>query len=222
MAGENGSSGESKFAMVQGSGLVSGGSNAVTGGAGGMSLHGASGGAGAGVAEYNLMAGLGKQSKSREQGQGQHQHQHQYQGAQHGGLGGGKGMEGATSQGFSVSMNMAGAMNSRGASVGPGPLGLAPVAAVMAPQGHAMIQSMGESGRGHPQGGGSGHVGAQMGGGAGHSSMMQQQQQQQHQQLMQLHHVQQQQRAQAQAQAQAQQLQQQVVLLVGDWRDVGS
>jgi hypothetical protein len=167
-----------------------------------------------GGAEYNLMAGLGKQAKGREQGQagqgGQAQgggavlqQQHHYLGGPHGGgsgggvLVGGKGVEGATSQGFS--MSMAAAMN-RGASVGPGPLGLAPVASVMAPQGHAMIQSMAEGGRGG--GGGSSH--GAMGGGSGHPSMMQQQQQHHHQ-MMQLHHA-----AAAAQHAQAQQSQQQV------------
>ncbi|CAM6093811.1 unnamed protein product [Calypogeia fissa] len=39
----------------------------------------------------------------------------------------------------------------RASTIGPGPLGLAPVAPVMAPQGHAVLQSIAESGRGHGQ-----------------------------------------------------------------------
>ncbi|KAG6556326.1 hypothetical protein Mapa_002269 [Marchantia paleacea] len=56
-----------------------------------------------------------------------------------------KGIDQPSSQTYS-SMSMA-AMNR-----GPGPIGLAPVAAVMAPQGHVMLQSMGtDPGRGHVQ-----------------------------------------------------------------------
>ncbi|CAM6009679.1 unnamed protein product [Sphagnum balticum] len=58
-----------------------------------------------------------------------------------------KGLDAEASQAFSA-MAMTATMN-RG-PVGPGPLGLAPVAAVMAPQGHAMLQSMAEVVHSHP------------------------------------------------------------------------
>jgi hypothetical protein len=138
------------------------------------------------------MAGLGKQAKALEQGlvkQGYAQGgnsatqtieqklQLQVQGV----LVGGKGVEGATSQGFSVSLSPS---SNRGSTVGPGPLGLASVAAVMAPQGHAMIHSMAEGGRSQgvrgPQ--------LQLGVGTGHSNMMHHHHQQHP--LMQLQHSQ--------------------------------
>ena len=189
-AGENGSSNESKFPKSRGSASAGAGAGAVSGGAGGIIVHGG--------AEYNLVVGLGKQAKSREQGQVKQgytqvgstsqqapQQKQQLQGSGGGGLVGGKGMDSATSQSFPLSLS---SPSSRGPSVGPGPLGLASVAAVMAPQGHAMIQSMAESGRGQavrsPQ--------LQLGVGSGHSNMVQQQNQHQLLQLhqAQLHHVQ--------------------------------
>jgi hypothetical protein len=110
-----------------------------------------------------------------------------------------KGLEPQTTQSFP--MSMAGAM-SRGTAVGPGPIGLAPVAAVMAPQGHAMLQSMGESGSFHP----SQTPHPQLGAGSPHSNLLQQQhhQQMQQQHLMQMHQAQ---------QHQTHPLQQQVYLL---------
>ena len=110
-----------------------------------------------------------------------------------------KGHEPQTTQ--SYSMSMAGAI-SRGTAVGPGPIGLAPVAAVMAPQGHAMLQSMGESGSFHP----SQTPHPQLGAGSTHSNLLQQQhhQQMQQQHLIQMHQAQ---------QHQTHPLQQQVYLL---------
>nr|XP_024386097.1 hornerin-like [Physcomitrium patens] len=160
-AGENGSSGESRMSMVRGGGGYGQGVGSAGSGLGSGSMGG-----GGGV-DCKLMVGTGKGSKGREQ-------QRQGQGQGQGQGGGGKGGDGVSSGGHGMSMG--GAMN-RGASVGPGPLGLAPVAAVMAPQGHAMIQSMAESGRGHQQLSG---------------SISLEQQQQQHHHLMQIHHSQQQ------------------------------
>ncbi|XP_073392668.1 uncharacterized protein [Physcomitrium patens] len=175
-AGENGSSGESRMSMVRGGGGYGQGVGSAGSGLGSGSMGG-----GGGV-DCKLMVGTGKGSKGREQqvqggggGQGGGSAvQRQGQGQGQGQGGGGKGGDGVSSGGHGMSMG--GAMN-RGASVGPGPLGLAPVAAVMAPQGHAMIQSMAESGRGHQQLSG---------------SISLEQQQQQHHHLMQIHHSQQQ------------------------------
>uniref|UniRef100_A0A7I4A8S5 Uncharacterized protein n=1 Tax=Physcomitrium patens TaxID=3218 RepID=A0A7I4A8S5_PHYPA len=209
--GESGLSGESRLSMPRGSALYGQTVPSVSVASASPNLGTEVGGmAGHGAMDYNLMVGLGKASKSREkqvqqggailgqQGSGSQggspalqQHGLQHHGGavgQGGGVVGGNGMEGGMSGGFG--MSMAAAMN-RGASVGPGPLGLASVAAVMAPQGHAMIQNVGESGSGHQQMSGS----------------MLQQQQQQH--LLQMQHVQQSQQLQQQsvqvAQAQQQQ-----------------
>uniref|UniRef100_A0A7I4A1X5 Uncharacterized protein n=3 Tax=Physcomitrium patens TaxID=3218 RepID=A0A7I4A1X5_PHYPA len=151
------------------------------GGGGGVGKQQGQGGRGYGGGGSGAQ-GLGSQAGSHSHS---HSHSHAVQQGQQGGTRAGE-REGSTagengSSGDGVSsgghgMSMGGAMN-RGASVGPGPLGLAPVAAVMAPQGHAMIQSMAESGRGHQQLSG---------------SISLEQQQQQHHHLMQIHHSQQQ------------------------------
>jgi len=151
--------------------------------------------------DFSMLAALGKHSKQREQQQ-QQQHvsaqqlqasqpqpslssqlqQQQQQAHLQISL---KGMDPQASQAFSA-MTMAAAMN-RG-PVGPGPLGLAPVAAVMAPQGHAMLQSMADAVRHPPQ---SPHHSS--GSGTPHPSLIQQQQQQQQQQRIHNHRQQQQQ-----------------------------
>ncbi|KAH8945760.1 hypothetical protein BDL97_12G057500 [Sphagnum fallax] len=151
--------------------------------------------------DFSMLAALGKHSKQREQQQ-QQQHvsaqqlqasqpqaslssqlqQQQQQAHLQISL---KGMDPQASQAFSA-MTMAAAMN-RG-PVGPGPLGLAPVAAVMAPQGHAMLQSMADAVRHPPQ---SPHHSS--GSGTPHPSLIQQQQQQQQQQQRIHNHRQQQQ-----------------------------
>lgn len=143
--------------------------------------------------DYNMVGVLAKPPKQRDQqthqstGQQQQLHsqppalpsqlQQQHQSSQMSV----KGHESQTTQSFS--MSMAGAM-SRGTAVGPGPIGLAPVAAVMAPQGHAMIQSMGEAGNFHPSQ--TGHP--QLGACSPHSNLLQQHHQQMQQQhLRQMH-----------------------------------
>jgi hypothetical protein len=138
--------------------------------------------------DFSIFAALGKQNKWEHQQQLQHaaaqqlqvsqpqpslsshQHQQQQSAAQHLQIKL-KGLDPQSSQAFSA-MTMAAAMN-RG-PVGPGPLGLAPVAAVMAPQGHAVLQSMADAVRIHPRQ--SPHHSS--GSGAPHPSLIHQQQQQ--------------------------------------------
>ncbi|KAH9551690.1 hypothetical protein CY35_09G026100 [Sphagnum magellanicum] len=107
-----------------------------------------------------------------------------------------KGLDAEASQAFSA-MAMTATMN-RG-PVGPGPLGLAPVAAVMAPQGHAMLQSMAEVVHSHPPQ--SPHHSS---GSSAHPSLSQRQQLQMHQLQYQQHQHQQQQHQQQQHQQQRQ------------------
>ncbi len=140
--------------------------------------------------DFSIFAALGKQNKWEHQQQQQHaaaqqlqvsqpqpslsshQHQQPQAAAQHLQIKL-KGFDPQSSQAFSA---MAAAMN-RG-PVGPGPLGLAPVAAVMAPQGHAVLQSMADAVRIHPCQ--SPHHSS--GSGAPHPSLIHQQQQQMQQQ----------------------------------------
>ncbi len=145
--------------------------------------------------DFSILASLGKQSKQREQLQASQpqpslssQLQQQQQQAQlQINL---KGIDPQATQALSA-MTMAAAMN-RG-SIGPGPLGLAPVAAVMAPQGHAMLQSMADAARQSPH--------HSSGTSAPHPSLIHQQQQQQQQHM---HQFQQQHRQQQQQQHQQQ------------------
>jgi hypothetical protein len=109
-----------------------------------------------------------------------------------------KGLDAEASQAFSA-MAMTATMN-RG-PVGPGPLGLAPVAAVMAPQGHAMLQSMAEVVHSHPPQ--SPHHSS---GSSAHPSLSQRQQLQMHQ-LQYQQHQQQQQQHQQQRQHRSSQMQ---------------
>jgi hypothetical protein len=138
--------------------------------------------------DFSIFAALGKQNNREHQQQQQHaaaqqlqvsqpqpslsshQHQQQQGAAQHLQIKL-KGLDPQSSQAFSA-MTMAAAMN-RG-PVGPGPLGLAPVAAVMAPQGHAVLQSMVDAVCIHPRQ--SPHHSS--GSGAPHPSPIHQQQQQ--------------------------------------------
>ncbi|KAH9557301.1 hypothetical protein CY35_07G079400 [Sphagnum magellanicum] len=138
--------------------------------------------------DFSILPALGKQNKWERQQQQQHaaaqqlqvsqpqpslsshKHQQQQAAAQHLQIKL-KGLDPQSSQAFSA-MTMAAAM-SRG-PVGPGPLGLAPVAAVMAPQGHAVLQSMADAVCIHPRQ--SPHHSS--GSGAPHPSLIHQQQQQ--------------------------------------------
>ncbi|KAH8952507.1 hypothetical protein BDL97_09G088900 [Sphagnum fallax] len=150
--------------------------------------------------DFSIFAALGKQNKQdhhhQQQQQQRHASVHQLQASQaqssissqmqqqqlQTNL---KGLDAEASQAFS-GMAMTATMN-RG-PVGPGPLGLAPVAAVMAPQGHAMLQSMAEVVHSHPPQ--SPHHSS---GSSAHPSLSQQQQLQMHQLQYQQHQHQQQQ-----------------------------